>query len=185
MLATHLRSALYWKARPAMTRIQPLVLVLWGDQFDEAAATLFVATLRDAGVRVQVVGVDGRRASGRRGLQMSADLSIHRALALSQVVTHVVLPCAATHYRRLREDPLVTQLLGRTAAAGAQFVIGVPPATCSDEHSLPLPATDPPLPLERIQVYPARALEEFADGMARVIQMTRPESLPVNPEQAE
>jgi hypothetical protein len=163
-------SARFQKVPLAMTKARPLVLVLWGDQFDEAAAALFVSNLRRAGIRVRVVGVDGRMASGRHGLQMVADLTLHRAMSLSQTVTHVVLPCAATQFHRLREDPLVTQLLERIAAAGAQFLISTNPGGCAGCDMLPLPATAPPLPLERLKVYPEADLTEFTNGMAGEIQ---------------
>jgi anti-sigma-K factor RskA len=153
-----------------MARRQPLVLLLWGDQFDEAAAALFVSALRAAGVQVRVVGVDGRTASGRHGLQVSADLTLHRALALSNRVTHVVLPCAVTHFHRLREDPLVTRLLDESAAAGAQFLISVQPESCTGCNVLPLPAAAPPLPLERVRAYPEVDLTEFTNQMAGEIR---------------
>lgn len=36
-----------------------MIFVLWAANFDEAAASVFVSELRNAGLRVQVVGLHG------------------------------------------------------------------------------------------------------------------------------
>jgi hypothetical protein len=77
-----------------------------------------------------------------------------------------VLPCAAIHYHRLRENPLVMQLLGQVAVAGAQFLVSVEAYSFSSCDLLPLSATAPPLPLERISDYSGADLAAFTRLLA-------------------
>ncbi len=57
-----------------------MVFVLWATNFDEAAASVFVSELRDAGLRVQVVGLHGQQIAGARGLVLGADMWLDEAL---------------------------------------------------------------------------------------------------------
>ena len=43
-----------------MTSADGVVFVLWGSQFDEAPATIFITEFRNAGLRVKVVGLHGQ-----------------------------------------------------------------------------------------------------------------------------
>ncbi len=63
-----------------MPRTQDYVFVLWGDRFEEVAATIFVAELRQAGLRVKVVSLTRRRVNGGHGLALLPDLTLEEAL---------------------------------------------------------------------------------------------------------
>ena len=49
------------------------VFVLWGAQFDEAPATVFVSELRNAGINVKVVGLHGQHITGAHGISLKPD----------------------------------------------------------------------------------------------------------------
>ena len=66
-----------------MRKLNDYVLVLWAERFDEAAATIFVTVLREAGLRVKVVGLTPPPVSGAHGLALVPDLSLDQALPLA------------------------------------------------------------------------------------------------------
>lgn len=106
-----------------MPRIQPTVLVLWGERCDELVACTFVTVLRRAGLRVKLVGVSGRRNRGAYGLALTPDLPLHEALPLASHVAAVVIPCAGTRIKELLADIQVYGLLEVLASASADFVV--------------------------------------------------------------
>lgn len=119
------------------------ILVLWGDYFDETAATVFVVSLRQAGLCVRVVGVDGLIAAGRNGLALHADLSLSEINSLCKNISCLILPCSRAAVNRLENDPRIHELFRCAAHCGAKFVVhdkGV--VTHSILHSLALPYHD-------------------------------------------
>ena len=76
-----------------LLKATPCVLVLWGEYFDEVAAATFIATLRQLGLCVRVVGVHGLLAAGRNGLALHADLTLSDVKTLINDVFCVILPC--------------------------------------------------------------------------------------------
>ena len=101
----------------------PCVLVLWGEYFDEVAATIFIATLRQAGVAVRVVGVHGLLAAGRNGLLLHADIVLSEVKPLIDRVTCLVLPCSRAAVKRLENDPRIHELFASVADNGAKMVV--------------------------------------------------------------
>lgn len=101
----------------------PCVLVLWGEYFDEVAATLFIATLRQAGLTVRVVGVHGLLAAGRNGLLLQADIPLSEVKPLLERVTCLVLPCSRAAVKRLENDPRAHELFAGVAHNRAKIVV--------------------------------------------------------------
>lgn len=105
-----------------MPRIQPTVLVLWGERCDELVACTFVTVLRRASLRVKLVGVSGRRNRGASGLTLTPDLSLREALPLAPHVVAVVIPCEGGRVKELLADIRMIDFLESAAAGRAHFV---------------------------------------------------------------
>ena len=105
-----------------MTQEPAYTFVLWGKRFDEAVAALFVTELRDAGLRVKVVGLDGGKPVGLHGLALVPDLTLTQAQGLSQQIICIILPCSPTEWHRVSGDPRVGDLFQEAQFNGAQLV---------------------------------------------------------------
>lgn len=82
-----------------------LVFVLWGPNFEEVAATLFLTTMREAGLRTELVGLTSREVAGAHGLILHCDLTLTEALPLAERAICVVLPCSSATLREVENDP--------------------------------------------------------------------------------
>ena len=100
-----------------------IVFVLWADRFDETLAALFVAELRKAGLRVKLVSLAGQPSPGAYGVTLVPDLTLEQALPLARYATAVVIPCGASGFNRLQNDPRMQEFLVQTSQAGATFVV--------------------------------------------------------------
>lgn len=100
-----------------------IVFVLWADRFDETLAALFVAELRKAGLRVKLVSLAGQPSPGAYGVTLVPDLTLEQALPLARYATSVVIPCGASGFNRLQNDPRMQAFLVQTSQAGATFVV--------------------------------------------------------------
>lgn len=135
------------QSEQVMAQSKPTVLVLWGNYFDEYATVTFVCELRSAGLRVRVVGIDGRLARGRYGMRLGAEWTIDRALQQHLANTHLVVPCQFEHWLQLQHNPLTQRLLQQAREEGALIVTPNSVATQNDDFaaramavpSLPLP----------------------------------------------
>lgn len=107
-----------------MTRHCDYVLVLWADQFEEAPATIFVTALREAGLRVKVVGLTPPPISGSHGLALVPDLTLDQALGLVTQVVCLVIPQGIRGLQRFSDDPRLQKLLDLVAKNRARFVVG-------------------------------------------------------------
>ncbi|NJN98486.1 MAG: DJ-1/PfpI family protein [Anaerolineales bacterium] len=83
-----------------MARHRDYVFVLWADQFEEAPATIFVTELREAGLRVKVVGATPAPISGLHGLALVPDLTLDQALTLLAQVICLIIPQTGRGYLR-------------------------------------------------------------------------------------
>jgi len=99
------------------------IFVVWGQQFDEAAATIFVTTLRQAGLRVKVVGLDGTLPVGMNGLALAPDIPLSKALPFASRAACIIMPCQASRWPWLQQDPRLLELLVKSQQAGALLVI--------------------------------------------------------------
>ena len=107
-----------------MTKNNHYIFVLWGKNFDEPAASLFVSGLRAAGLRVKVVGLDGQQAAGSHGLVLVTDMPLSKALTLADKTICIIIPCASPQWTRIQNDPRVGELFNRTQANHGKFVLG-------------------------------------------------------------
>ncbi|MBX3011246.1 MAG: hypothetical protein KF832_07050 [Caldilineaceae bacterium] len=97
--------------------------VFWGTSFDETAAVVFTAGLRQQGLLVKVVGLVGPQAAGFHGVALSSDLTLSEALLLAEQAICVVLPCSAAAFLRIEDDPRVAVFLQAAATNRALFVV--------------------------------------------------------------
>lgn len=106
-----------------MSKNRDYVFVLWGDQFEEIAATIFVTELRAAGLRVKLVGLTPPPISGLHGLVLTPDLTLDQALPLTSNTICVVIPCRSLILKRSGNDPRLREFLERAQAYQAKLVI--------------------------------------------------------------
>ncbi len=107
-----------------MPKTRDHVFVLWGDKFEEAAAAIFVTELREAGLRVKVVGLTARRISGAHGLALAPDLTLDQALSLAAGAICLIIPYTSRGIKRLKNDPRLRKFFSRAGSNKAKFVIG-------------------------------------------------------------
>jgi hypothetical protein len=107
-----------------MSKYQSYVFVLWGDRFREAEAAIFVTKLRDAGLRVKVVGLTPHELDGAHGLALVPDLSLDQALPLASRAIGVIIPATLSGLKRLQNDPRVRQFFQQADHHRAYFVLG-------------------------------------------------------------
>jgi hypothetical protein len=100
-----------------------LIFVLWGKNFHEVAATIFVTELRQAGLRVKVVGLDGTLPVGMNGLALAPDIPLSKALLFAGRTSCIIVPCPASRWPWLQQDPRLLELLLQSQQAGALLVI--------------------------------------------------------------
>jgi hypothetical protein len=144
-----------------MSKFSDYVFVLWGDQFEEVAATIFVTELREAGLRVKVVGLTPRRISGAYGLALVPDLTLDQALSLAAKAVCLVIPYRSRGLKRLKNDPRLRDFFSRVQANKARFVIGQ--LNGDDLANLDLF----PISADNVVVYPDKEeLVEFARELA-------------------
>ncbi|MCB9078360.1 MAG: DJ-1/PfpI family protein [Anaerolineaceae bacterium] len=99
------------------------IFVLWGNHFEEATATIFVTELREAGLRVKVVGLTPQRISGSHGLALVPDLTLDQALSLAIKVICLVIPHTSSGLNRFKNDPRLRHLFSQAFENQAKFVI--------------------------------------------------------------
>lgn len=148
-----------------VARMKRYVLVLWGDKFEETAATIFVSELRKAGLRVKVVGLTRQQTKGAHGLGLIPDITLEQALPLAHRTACVVLPCTLPVAQHLKNDPRLHDFLIRADANQARFVVGQ--LTETDLADLDLGLT-----IEQVTMYPeSEDLVEFARDVASSLSL--------------
>lgn len=95
------------------------VLILCSENFDEVMAVTFVAGLRSAGVRVQLVSTKGTLNRGRHGITVKCDLTLSDILSGDANIGALVLLPSPTLYLA---DPRFVHLLRRTVADDAPLI---------------------------------------------------------------
>ncbi|MEZ4660499.1 MAG: hypothetical protein R2911_23325 [Caldilineaceae bacterium] len=98
------------------------IFVLWGSNFNEAVAAIFVTELRQAGLRVKVVGLDGELPVGSHGLALSPDMPLSKALPLAGRTLCVIAPCDAQQWRHIQHDPRLTDFLAQVQQYGGWLI---------------------------------------------------------------
>ncbi len=153
-----------------MTKNNHYIFVLWGKNFDEAAASLFVSGLREAGLLVKVVGLDGPQAAGSYGLVLVTDMPLSKALRLADKTVCIIVPCASPRWTRIQNDPRVGELFDQTQANHGKFVLGTraEPPTVNGTST----ASKPHLAFcrESAMVYPENsALPDFVRDLVNIL----------------
>ncbi|MBV7326852.1 hypothetical protein KFU94_01045 [Chloroflexi bacterium TSY] len=145
-------------------RTYPYIFVLWGDKFEEAPAALFTIKLREAGLRVSVVGLGGRCAEGIHGLTLYSDLTLDQALLRANKATCIIIPCRSIH--RLGNAPRIRDLIYQAHRSNAKFVIGqVDESNRTYQNFFPVSTPE-------IAIYPDDIEEQvrFIDQIASLLQ---------------
>ncbi len=70
----------------------PLVLVLWCHFSDELVATTYIVKLREQGIQVKLLGLEGRRLRGAHGLTLLPDFTLDQAWQRVTMVRAIILP---------------------------------------------------------------------------------------------
>ncbi|MCB0211600.1 MAG: DJ-1/PfpI family protein [Anaerolineae bacterium] len=85
-------------------------ILLLADGFEEEA--ILVATLlREAGLRVTIVGLRSSQVTGLHGIIIKPDISLDRLLEMTMPISALIVPEGGGHIERLRSDPRVNILL--------------------------------------------------------------------------
>lgn len=107
-----------------MIKSRDHIFVLWGNEFEEAVAAIFVSELREAGLRVKVVGLNPPRIRGAHGLALVPDLTLDQALPLVSSALYLIIPYASPGLKRFENDPRLLDFFEQARANRACFVIG-------------------------------------------------------------
>ncbi len=92
-----------------MPKSNRCVLVLWAGGFEEAAATIFITELRNAGIQVKVVSLTRHQARGAHGLALVPDLTLSQARSLLADTTHLIIPATWQATQTLKNDPYLSE----------------------------------------------------------------------------
>lgn len=139
-----------------MSRLNAYTFVLWDENFDEMAATTFIIELRQAGLRVKLVGLTHRPMKGANGLALVPDLTLGQAMPLACRAKGVIIPCPWRAAQRLKVEPRLTDFFEQARRNQALFII----ERGSDDE--PLKPEQLFLSLAEVIVYPAaECLQEF------------------------
>ncbi len=82
-------------------------IVLVADGFEEEPISIIFTRLREAGLKVNLVGLRAKQVSGMHGLTIVPDLSLDRLLEGVGAISAVILPGGDGHLARLQRDPRV------------------------------------------------------------------------------
>jgi hypothetical protein len=134
-----------------MNRHDHYTFVLWGDEFEEAAAAIFVAELRQVGLRVKLVGLTSRRICGAHGLVLVPDLTLDQALPLATQVICLIIPQTAPGLQRLKNDPRLNRFFDLVCKNRVRLIMG--PLAGVDIGRLEI---FPPAMVDNLIVYPER-----------------------------
>jgi hypothetical protein len=111
-----------------VTATHHIILVLWGQGFDEIAASIFVAELRRLGKRVKLVGLNSQHIAGQHGVTLVPDLPLGQALRVANRIQCLIVPAALATLQQFSYDPRLAELLGLATSQQALIVINTPEA---------------------------------------------------------
>ena len=152
-----------------MSNSNGYIFLLWGERFEEAVATIFVTELREAGLRVKMVGLTLRRISGSHGLVLVPDLTLDQALPLATQATCLVIPHSTYGLKRLKNDPRLREFFDQALANQARLVL----AQLNETDLADLGLSHMPA-VEQVMVYPVNSIKlvEFARQLANSLRVT-------------
>lgn len=110
---------------------QPTILLLWSYRSDEVTTVTLVSRLRDAGLRVKLIGLDGRSCAGRVGLVLKADRTLAEWLATAEgcgakggeQLTGLILPFDDATLQRFAQDERFLVLLQHAQQEQALIIL--------------------------------------------------------------
>jgi 4-methyl-5(b-hydroxyethyl)-thiazole monophosphate biosynthesis len=132
-----------------MTERRGYIFVLWANNFEEVAAAVFVSELREAGLRVKIIGLTGPHSRGAHGLGLVPDLTLDQALPLACQTSCLVIPGPASSFKSLKNDPRLHRFFEQVRSVQPWFVISSTFPTESFSHGV-WPFPEP----ELLLVYP-------------------------------
>jgi len=153
-----------------MSTARTYIFVMWGRNFEEASATIFVTELRQAGLCVKVVGLDGRYTAGEHGLALVPDLTLGQALPLAQRALCVIVPCSGAWCQRLHNDPRIIDFFQRAHGSHAQFVVGSLDGRLLTPRTEPTALASQPVAVDVTAYPPGDALPPFVRNLAEILR---------------
>ena len=140
------------------------VFVLWGDNFEEVTAAIFISELREAGLRVKMVSLNSQQTSGAHGLALVPDLTLTQALPLARQTICVIIPCALRVVQYFKHDPRLHEFFSLVQANDAPIFIGsLNGSAAQDLEALSLA-------VDRVYVYPLDTdLIDFSQQIAEML----------------
>ena len=121
-----------------MTTSHHIILVLWGQGFDEIAASIFVGELRRLGKRVKLVGLNSQHIAGQHGLTLVPDLPLGQALRSANRIQCIIIPAPLAALQQFSYDPRLAELLGLAMSNQAVVVVGTLPIDSPHHHNVNL-----------------------------------------------
>ena len=110
--------------------------VLWGENFEEATAAIFVTELRKRGLLVKMVGLNLQRNQGAQGLALMPDLSLGKSLLLASRSMCVIVPSTLPNIGHLKNDPRLLEFFTKAHDNQAKFVLSEQCKTSADDLGL-------------------------------------------------
>ena len=139
-----------------MPKCDSCILVLWTAGFQEATATIFVTELRQAGLRVKVIGLTRHQIKGSHGLVLVPDLTLAQVQPLLPQTTHFIIPTTLAFMQHLQNDPCLAAFFEQVDQHQIPILVGGD----GRETTMFLKST--------ITIFPtdSEALVEFVRGMS-------------------
>lgn len=141
------------------------ILVLCCFRCDEIATVAFASLLRQAGIRVKLIGLEGRSCVGRSGIVLKNDRTLDGALQANEQIAAIVVPIEAQLFQRYAEDRRLLDLWQR-----ADFPLIVAPES-TVEPLLALLSTGPVQNPPQSLSYGAQ--DDLAEVVAQLAEQVR------------
>lgn len=152
----------------------PIIFLLWGHYFDEVVAAIFVSELRQAGLCVKVLGLEGRPLVGMRGLVLTPDLSLGQLPRFLQRTFAIIVPCALEQLLHYAHDPRLVDFFQEAQHRQVHFVISHRLSTAAAGNRA-LAAVALALPISSCLAYPDLPyLVPFVHTLASHFQSGKP-----------
>lgn len=163
-----------------MAKTREYIVVLWGKHFEEATTSIFVTELRQSGLRVKIVGLDGPQTYGMHGLTIVPDIPLSKALSITDKVLCVIVPCSKQRWNQIYADPRVNDLFEQAFSNHASVVVNGASKDAFNDCGSNFPFTHDE-PIARVEnhknvlVYPdSDNLLNFARELARNLHVREP-----------
>ncbi len=140
-----------------MREKQADVFVMWHRGMEEDTASIFLAALRDAGLRVKIVGDTPTEPVD----DLCGDITLEEGVALANGISCLIVPGSLSTVQQFATDPHWEQLITKLHTGRAWVVIEQSP------NSIDIPAAFP----GRLLTYPpGEELPTFATALATALE---------------